>query len=312
MNPKIIGTALGVVGVLLWFMPLVSIQFMGLNVYQAGHHIGGIAYLLLLASLAYAILSWMELHVPRIIAASVATAICLLFFVQAGMSTDWGLMCLTCVSIASIVLAVRDNKSPKKKFVEYYHIFDIKTAVDRYTVAEAASKGLGNNVSSADETRPIPNFSEPPEKPGRFQITSSLAGTKFEKLASMGGGNSLAFKTVTCDGAVWTARAVKSVEGSSNLVLSVCLWQYQQGYHLDTYAIFQKTEGERTEGYLAQISRLMAPAMGGAPEEWTEKTFLDIVRSIQKATDAEITILEGYPQISELPGLIPTMECKLV
>jgi len=29
----------------------------------------------------------------------------------------------------------------KKKTVEYYRIFDIKTSADRYTVAEAASNG---------------------------------------------------------------------------------------------------------------------------------------------------------------------------
>jgi len=184
----------------------------------------------------------------------------------------------------------------KKKSVEYYRIFDIKTAADRSTVAEAASDGLGRNVKSADEANPIPNFSEPPEKPGRFQIVSPLAGTKFEKLASMGGGGGLAFKTASCDGAVWTAKAERSIDGDSNLMLSVCLWQYKEGYHLDTYAIFRKTEGG-----LAQISRSMAHAMTGTPEEWTEKTFLDIVRSIRKATGAEITYLEGYPKLSGTP-----------
>jgi len=114
MNPKIVGTVLGIIAVFLWFMPLANVKFMGMAVYQAGNHIGGIAYLLLLASFAYVILSWMEQHVPRIIAASVATAICLLFLVQAGTSVAWGLMGLIVVSIASIVLAVRDNKSLKQ------------------------------------------------------------------------------------------------------------------------------------------------------------------------------------------------------
>ncbi len=113
MNGKILGTILVVVGVLLWFMPLAHVNFMGMNAYQAGNHIGGIAYLLLFASLAYAVLSWMEQHVPRIIAASLALAICLLFAVQAGSSIAWGLIVLIIASFASIVLAVRDNKSVK-------------------------------------------------------------------------------------------------------------------------------------------------------------------------------------------------------
>jgi hypothetical protein len=110
MNGKILGTILGVVGVLLWFMPLAYVNFMGMDAYQAGNHIGGIAYLLLLSSLAYAVLSWIEQHVPRIIAASLALAICLLFLAQAGSSVAWGLIALIIVSSGSIVLAIRDNK----------------------------------------------------------------------------------------------------------------------------------------------------------------------------------------------------------
>lgn len=113
MNGKILGTILGVAGVLLWFMPLVYVNFMQVDAYQAGNHIGGIAYLLLLASLAYAVLSWIEQHVPRIIAASVALAISLLFLVQASSSAAWGLIGLIVVSIAGIVVAVIDNKAPK-------------------------------------------------------------------------------------------------------------------------------------------------------------------------------------------------------
>jgi len=188
----------------------------------------------------------------------------------------------------------------KNKTVEYYRIFDIKTSSDRSVVIEAASNGLGRNVKSVDEANPIPNFSEPPEKPGRFQITNPLAGTKFERLASMGGGSALALKTASCEGAVWTARAERGYRGESSLMLSVCLWQYKEGYHLDTYAIFQKPEGG-----LKQISREMANAMVGTPEEWTEKTFLDIVRSIQKSTGAEITFLEGYPKLMGTPWLDP-------
>lgn len=117
MNGKIIGTILGVVGAVLWFMPLAYVNFMGVNAYQAGNHIGGIAYLLLLASLAYAGLSWAALHIPRIIAASVASAICLLFFVQAGSSAAWGLIGLIIVSIASVALAFRDIKASKAKSI---------------------------------------------------------------------------------------------------------------------------------------------------------------------------------------------------
>lgn len=113
MNGKVIGAILGVAGVVLWFMPLANVDFMGIGAYQAGNHIGGIAYLLLSASLAYAVLSWIEQHVPRIIAASLALAISLLFMAQLGSSAAWGLYGLIVVSITGIVVALRDNKALK-------------------------------------------------------------------------------------------------------------------------------------------------------------------------------------------------------
>jgi len=111
---KIIATVLGALGVFLWFMPLVNVTstfFQGMEMYQAGNHIGGIAYLLIISFLAYGILSWIGQHVPRIIAASVALAISLLFLLQAGGSAAWGLYGLIIVSIAGITLAVYDKKA---------------------------------------------------------------------------------------------------------------------------------------------------------------------------------------------------------
>ena len=43
----------------------------------------------------------------------------------------------------------------KQKSIELYRVFDIKTSADRYEVRDAASDGLGANVSSADEHNPI-------------------------------------------------------------------------------------------------------------------------------------------------------------
>lgn len=113
MNGKLVGTILGVIGAFLWFMPLANIEFMDMNVHQSGNHIGGIAYLLLLASLAYSVLSWLGQHIPRIIAASLAVAISLLFLVQAADSAAWGLRGLFVISAASIFIAVLDVRQSK-------------------------------------------------------------------------------------------------------------------------------------------------------------------------------------------------------
>lgn len=179
--------------------------------------------------------------------------------------------------------------------VEYYRIFDIKTSASRMTVAKAASDGLGRNIRNAQEATPIPS-GEIAEKPGRFKLVNPFEGTKLAALA--GGTGSLGFRIATCDGASWTAQAQRQVTGVNNLNISACLFQYKEGYHLNLYAVFTKQEGG-----LKQISRDMANAMVGTPEEWTEKTFLDIVRAIRAKTGAETTLLEAQPEISGTPWL---------
>jgi len=117
MDNKVKGVLLGVAGIILWFMPLAAWdqEFMGqsMSVHQAGHHIGGIAYLLLLSSIAYVALSWFEQHQLRIIAAAIAIGISLLFLVQAGSTVAWGLLSLIAVSGASVWFAISDNKKSK-------------------------------------------------------------------------------------------------------------------------------------------------------------------------------------------------------
>ncbi len=184
----------------------------------------------------------------------------------------------------------------KTKTIEYYRIFDIKTQADRYTVAESASNGLGRNVNDAKEARPIPTSSELPVKAGRFSLVNPFAGSKFAAFSA--GGGQLGFKIATCDGASWTSSATRTISGSSELKLTACLFPYNEGYHLDLYATFTKKEGG-----LMELSRQAANAMVGTPEEWTEKTFIDIVREIKNDTGAEVNFLEGYPKLEGTPWL---------
>jgi len=111
MNSKIFGITLGALGMCLWFMPMVYFDMMGTDAYQAGNHIGGIAYLLLMSSLAYAVLTWMDQHVPRVIAVAVGLAICLLFLIQAGSAAAWGLLALLVLNVFAASLALRDAKT---------------------------------------------------------------------------------------------------------------------------------------------------------------------------------------------------------
>ena len=72
MDKRVVGTLLGIAGVLLWFMPWMAFSMGEMEFHQTGSHIGGIAYLLLLSSLAYAVLSWVAQPMPRVIVAALS------------------------------------------------------------------------------------------------------------------------------------------------------------------------------------------------------------------------------------------------
>ena len=151
-------------------------------------------------------------------------------------------------------------------------------------------------MNNAQEATPIPRNAGVPEVPGRFALINPLEGSKLAAL--VGGAGTLGLQVATCNGAVWTAKAERKVTGSNRLDLTACLFQYKDGYHLDLYAVFVKEEGG-----LFQISRDLANSMVGTPEEWTEKTFLDVIRNINAKTESTITLLEAQPEVSGTPWL---------
>ena len=185
-----------------------------------------------------------------------------------------------------------------------YHIFDIKTEASTSVVVKAAADGLTQNTSDIRQVSPLQMGKKVPVEPGRFVIddvgaklasSNSGLGAMMQMAAMKNGGVSM--KAAKCDDAVWTSRAQRSVAGSSNLTLYSCLYKYQAGYHLDTYAVFSKTEGG-----MYQISRDIANSLVGTPEQWVNKTILDTVRAIEKATGAKAVRLEGQPELTELPS----------
>ncbi len=200
--------------------------------------------------------------------------------------------------------SVNNAAVEKNKSIELYRVFDIKTTADRYVVTEAASDGLGANVSSADEQNPIV-MGETPKKPGRFK---PVDGSKDMGQASgvmafamkMNPSLNNMLKVASCEGAVWTATARKDVDNAFNMSFNLCLWHYEGGYALDVYANYTKKEGG---GFLGVdgLARKAAYAMVGTPEEWAEKTVLDVVRKIKQQTGGEVKFLEGYPRMNSAP-----------
>ena len=113
MINKVFGTILGTLAIILWFMPMNYVSMMGMDMYQAGNHLGGIAYVVLACSFAYALMSWTTLHIPRIIVSVVATLVCLLMLAMLVDTFAWGLVAMTITSAISAILASWDAfKSP--------------------------------------------------------------------------------------------------------------------------------------------------------------------------------------------------------
>lgn len=114
MDKRVVGTLLGIAGVLLWFMPWMAFSMGDMDFHQTGSHIGGIAYVLLMSSLASAILSWVPQPVPRIIVAALSTLLSGFFWLNAGEAAGWGLVWLCAVSGFSLLQAIERNGAERK------------------------------------------------------------------------------------------------------------------------------------------------------------------------------------------------------
>ncbi len=170
--------------------------------------------------------------------------------------------------------------------VEMYHIFDIKTPAPSTAVTTAANAGLGKNATDVQTGTPAQASAEVPAEPGRFKIA---------KL------DNAALKSANCDGALWAARAQKAGVGTDNIALYGCLYKYQAGYQLDTFATFVKAEG----GWLT-LPRYVRSKWRGTPEGWADKAVLDMVHEIEAASGVRATHLEGQPQLPGSPAVAST------
>ncbi|MDY0040972.1 MAG: hypothetical protein RBS57_11740 [Desulforhabdus sp.] len=114
MDKRIVGTLLGIAGILLWFMPWTQFSIGEMEFARTGSHVGGIAYVLLMSSLAYAVLSWVTEPVPRIIVAALSTLLSSNFWLDAGEAAAWGLVGLCMASGISLLQAIEENRAFKR------------------------------------------------------------------------------------------------------------------------------------------------------------------------------------------------------
>lgn len=191
--------------------------------------------------------------------------------------------------------AVNSLVNERVETVEYYRIYDIHTDAKITPVVNAAIEGLSYTTQPRSQ-RHIPAWSELPEKPGRFKLKNMLNPDSGLARMMAASGQTMG-KIADCEGAIWTAVADRDSK-ESGAHLYACLWPYKGGYHLDMYATFMKRSGSLTE-----VSRQLAYAMVGTPEQWVEKMFMDAPREIRKKTGAEVTLIEAYPEVGSTTWL---------
>ena len=197
--------------------------------------------------------------------------------------------------------AVNSTLAERSEAIEMYHIYDVKTNADTATIARAASDGLAANTNNVQTAMPLQIGKVVPNVPGRFSIDDVAAGLSgqnsamLKMLSNQSGG--LGIKVANCADAVWTSKAVRSISGSNNLTLYTCVYKYRSGYNVDMYAVFTKQSGG-----LYQLVREGANALAGTPEEWVNKTIIDTIRSIERASGARAVHLEGQPELGPLPA----------
>ena len=114
MDKRVVGTLMGITNMLLWFMPWTEFTLGEMAFYRTGSHIGGIAYLLLLSSLAYAMLSWAPQPAPRIIVAGLSTMLSGFLWLEAGEAAAWGLVGLSTLSGVSLLEAIGRSRAEGK------------------------------------------------------------------------------------------------------------------------------------------------------------------------------------------------------
>lgn len=206
---------------------------------------------------------------------------------------------LTAIGLAATaILPATASAQQADRTRELYHIFDIRTAAPRQDVIRAVIDGMNINVSDSQTITPLVRGT-PPETPGTFELKDPFADGRLGAFgALLGSAQTAQLKQVECDGAVWIANAQRRLRGSQYLRLSMCLFPYTEGYHLDVYAVDTEEKGV---GISRRIGRAIAGAVVGDPGDWTNKTIVDLLRAVRRQTKAEIDYVEGQPAFTGEP-----------
>ena len=168
-----------------------------------------------------------------------------------------------------------------------YAVYDLKVSkeVSSSDMANAIKTALQANTSSVRITEDLPPYPLPKESP-RFQLVNPFGSNS--ALSALAGG---AVKLPTCDGALVYAQAADSSMNShgENTQFYTCLWQYEDGYHVDVY-----TQFDIESGGLENLGKDLVRGVMGDSSQFIPRTIASI-RDNLKALNAEAELVTAYP-----------------
>ena len=183
---------------------------------------------------------------------------------------------------------------------ELYAVFDLATAAPKRVVIKALLDGMANNLDKSETLTPVV-LDAPPAQPGHFKVIDPTSeGPMASMYAMLPASQRAQLKRATCDGAVWTADAVRHVEGMQTLHMTLCLFPYQGGFALDAYGVETEDHGG---GLSKLIGRAIASKIVGTPDAWTSKVILDLVRSVRVEAAATVKYTDGSIEFQGEPWL---------
>lgn len=144
---------------------------------------------------------------------------------------------LALITAFSLIGCKTTSLTKTKETKRSYAVYNLKVPkeVSSSEITNAIKRALQSNTSSVRITEDLPPHPLPKESP-RFQLVNNSA------LAALAGGS---VKVPSCNGALIYAQAADSSMNAQgeNTQFYTCLWQYEDGYHVDIYTQFDIVSG---------------------------------------------------------------------
>lgn len=197
---------------------------------------------------------------------------------------------LLAVAVATLVTGCAST-TPTVERESAYAIYRVTPGpgVTASEVSQAIQTALQKNTGKVQINRGIPP-SPLPETPSRFQVVNPFAGSGIGALAAQSGAN---MQIATCEGALVTATAQNTgmSDYGESTQFTTCLWQYQDGFHVDVYTSFSRASGGFSPDMLGAM---LARQVVGDSGQFIPRTVNAIVSGIE-GTGSQVTLVEKYP-----------------